>query len=139
MTPAMLHLSIPVADIESSLVFYRDLLGCEAARVEHDRIDFEFFGHHLVAQLSPDEARHRSVQIGNEPYPLRHFGVIVLPQEFKAIAARLQEGRTEFAMKPTTIFAGTSREQQVLIAYDPSGNALEIKALSEPRNVFSPQ
>ena len=75
----MIHLSIPVRDVASTLTFYRDLLGCSASRVQPDRVDFEFFGHHLVAQLSPAEAAHRSVHIGDDNYPLRHFGVIVEP------------------------------------------------------------
>ncbi len=135
---AMLHLSIPIADIGTTLAFYRDLLGCRAARIEPDRIDFEFFGHHLVAQLSPEEAAHRTVNIGKQNYPLRHFGVIVPREQFERIAARLRAVGTEFAMPPEQIFTGTPREQQVLIALDPSGNAIELKSMPDPQQVFTP-
>jgi len=137
MPMAMLHLSIPIRDIDTSLAFYRDLLGCQATRVGQDRIDFDFFGHHLVAQLSEAEAAHRTVSIGEGSYPQRHFGVIVQPDEYQRALGRLNDAAIPFAMKPRTIFAGTPREQSVFLVYDPSGNALEFKALPDPHNVFS--
>ena len=63
MSLALLHLSIPINDVDTSLAFYRDLLGCRATRVQDNRIDFDFFGHHLVAQLSETESAHKSVLI----------------------------------------------------------------------------
>jgi extradiol dioxygenase family protein len=137
MNQAMLHLSIPIREIDESLVFYRDLLGCTATRIQDDRIDFEFFGHHLVAQLSKAEAAHRSVRIGNDDYPLRHFGVIVQPDAYYKVLGRLREAGIPFAMEPRKIFSGTEREQLVFLVFDPAGNALEFKALDDPRLVFS--
>jgi hypothetical protein len=40
-------------------------------------------------------------------------------------------------MQPTQIFTGTPREQLVFLVYDPSGNALEFKALTDSQQVFS--
>lgn len=137
MSLGMLHLSVPIRDIEGSLDFYCKLLGCTATRVETDRVDFDFFGHHLVGQLSEVEASHRSVHIGKDDYPLRHFGVIVSPDAYLQILDRLQKAGVPFAMEPRKIFVGTKREQDVFLVYDPSGNALEIKALPEPQQVFS--
>jgi hypothetical protein len=137
MSLEMLHLSIPIRDVNASLAFYRDLLGCTATRVADDRIDFEFFGHHLVAQLSEVEAAHRSVNIGKDNYPLRHFGVIIRPDVYHQVLHRLQEAGVAFAMEPAEIFVGTPREQSVFLVYDPSGNAVEFKALTEPQQVLS--
>ena len=139
MTRAMLHLSIPINDIQSSLHFYRDLLGCEATRIQDDRIDFHFFGHHLVAQLSPEECLHRSVNIGVDRYPLRHFGVIVESSDYDGMLERMTLAGTPFAMHSKKIFIGTPREQSVCIVYDPSGNAVEVKGLPDPQQVFSSQ
>lgn len=137
MNPAMLHLSIPVREIQSTLAFYRDLLGCTATRTQDDRIDFEFFGHHLVAQLSEAEAAHRSVSIGQDDYPLRHFGVIVESAVYDGMLGRLRRAQVPFAMEPKRIFVGTPREQSVFLVFDPSGNALEVKGLAQPDMVFS--
>jgi uncharacterized protein len=139
MSLAMLHLSIPIREVAATLIFYRDLLGCTATRVQADRIDFQFFGHHLVAQLSPEEAAHRSLSIGDDPYPLRHFGVIVEPDVYERMLTRLRQGRAPFAMEPKRIFVGTPREQSVFLVFDPSGNALEVKGLAQPEKVFSTQ
>lgn len=133
----MIHLSIPIRDLESTLAFYRDLLGCVATRVQGDRIDFQFFGHHLVAQLSALEAAHRSINIGKDNYPLRHFGVIVEPDVYDDLLSRLRHAKVSFAMEPTRIFTGTPREQSVFLVYDPSGNAVEVKGLLQPEQVFS--
>lgn len=137
MTRAMVHLSIPVRDIASTLVFYRDLLGCEATRILDDRVDIAFFGHHLVAQLSAQEAAHKSVCIGRNPYPLRHFGVIVTPEVYDGMLGRLRAAGVAFAMEPDRIFIGTPREQTVFLVFDPSGNAVEVKGMPDPDTVFS--
>ena len=137
MSPSIVHLSIPVVDIASTLKFYRDLLGCGATRILDDRVDIDFFGHHLVAQLSPEEAAHRSVSIGRNPYPLRHFGVIVTPDLYDAMLVRLRAAGVSFAMEPDRIFIGTPREQTVFLVFDPSGNAVEVKGMPKPTEVFS--
>ena len=137
MSPSIVHLSIPVVDIASTLKFYRDLLGCGATRILDDRVDIDFLGHHLVAQLSPEEAAHRSVSIGRNPYPLRHFGVIVTPDLYDAMLVRLRAAGVSFAMEPDRIFIGTPREQTVFLVFDPSGNAVEVKGMPKPTEVFS--
>jgi len=135
----MLHLSIPVRAIEPTLDFYVKLLGCQATRVQDDRIDIDFFGHHLVAQLSEIESAHQSVSIGSPSYPLRHFGVIVKQDIYDTLLDRLTRAQADFAMQPCRIFVGTPREQSVFLVFDPSGNALEIKGLAEPEKVFTSQ
>lgn len=137
MSLAMIHFSIPIREIGSTLEFYRDVLGCEATRVQEDRIDFDFFGHHLVAQLSPEEAAHRSVSIGENSFPLRHLGVIVGEDVYLGMLQKLRQARAPFAMEPKRIFVKTPREQSVFLVYDPSGNAIEVKGLCQPEQVFS--
>ncbi len=137
MNKATLHLSIPVKDIASTVSFYQELLGCKVTRVIEDRADIDFFGHHLVAQLSAVEAAHRSVNIGKNPYPLRHFGVIVESDVYEMMLKKLRAAHIEFAMEPDHIFVGTPREQYVFLVLDPSGNAVEVKGMIKPAQVFS--
>ena len=135
----MIHLSIPIISIEKTLFFYSEVLGCKATRVNEIRIDFNFFGHHLVAQLSPEEASHESVYIGVVPnrYPLRHFGIIVDSVQYHSILDRINSHSIDIAMPAQTIFHGTPREQEVFLLFDPSGNAIEIKGLNNTEAVFS--
>jgi len=137
----MIHISIPIAEIENTLFFYQELLGCKATKIADDRIDFDFFDNHLVAQLSTEEAAHESVYIGTLPnrYPLRHFGVIVQQSTYAAILERLISHQAHFAMPPQKIFVGTPREQNVFLVFDPSDNAIEIKGIDDLQAVFSHQ
>jgi extradiol dioxygenase family protein len=132
------HLSFPVADLERTRRFYEGVLGCTPGRAEPDRIDYNFFGHHIVAQVSPQEAAHESVGVGRERYPLRHFGAIVPRAEFERVARRLREAGARFVIEPEHRHAGTVREQQTLFVLDPFGNGVEFKALAEPQDVFLP-
>jgi len=134
---ATLHLSIPVSDIAKTVIFYQDLLGCKVTRSIEDRADIDFFGHHLVAQLSPVESAHISVNIGKNPYPLRHFGVIVESDVYETMLTKLRSAQVKFAMEPDHIFIGTPREQNVFLVFDPSGNAVEVKGMVKPNQVFS--
>lgn len=135
----MIHLSIPIRTITETLFFYSDVLGCKATKIAPDRIDFDFFNHHLVAQLSEEEAAHESVYIGTHPnhYPLRHFGVVVELDQYQQILDRIHAHQIHFAMPPQTIFHGTPREQDVFLVFDPSGNAVEIKGIKNSNAVFS--
>ena len=47
------HLAIPVHDLEIAREFYGDILGCSTGRESENWIDFNFFGHQLVAHLVP--------------------------------------------------------------------------------------
>lgn len=137
MNMAMIHLSIPIKDIDSTVRFYRDILGCTVTRQQTDRLDIDFFGHHLVAQLSELEASHKSITIGRGNYPLRHFGVIVTPDVYDRMLSSLIAANVDFAMAPDRIFIGTPREQSVFLVFDFSGNAVEVKGMPDPQQVFS--
>lgn len=137
MSMAMIHLSIPIKDIASTVKFYRDILGCTITRQQTDRLDIDFYGHHLVAQLSELEASHKSITIGRGDYPLRHFGVIVQPEVYERMLANLTSAKVMFAMAPDRIFIGTPREQTVFLVFDFSGNAVEVKGMPDPQQVFA--
>jgi len=132
------HFSFPVSDLEKTRYFYCEVLGCQQGRTEPDRIDFKFFGHHIVAQLSEKEASHQSVPVGKEHYPLRHFGAIVPKADFDRLAEQLRAYGATFIIPPESRHVGTVREQSTMMALDPSGNGLEFKALVNPDNVFKP-
>ena len=53
--PPILHLSLPVRDLESSQAFYVDVLGCGLGR-ERDRfIDVWFFGMQVTLHEQPNQ------------------------------------------------------------------------------------
>ena len=53
------HLAFPVRDIAEARAFYGELLGCPEGRSAPEWVDFDFYGHQIVAHLAPDECGHR--------------------------------------------------------------------------------
>jgi extradiol dioxygenase family protein len=141
MTRPRFHLAFPVRDLSEARAFYGDLLGCPEGRSSDDWVDFDFHGHQIVAHLAPEtkmaaEARATS-PVDGEAVPVRHFGVILEPALWRALAERLVAAGTVFLIEPQTRFKGLAGEQQTMFFLDPSGNALEFKAFADDRQVFA--
>jgi extradiol dioxygenase family protein len=132
------HLAFPVRDLDEARAFYAGLLGCREGRSADEWVDFDFFGHEIVAHLSPAEAPHKAHNwVDGEPVPVRHFGVILSLPEWRAIAGKLRESGVRFLIEPTVRFPGQRGEQATMFFTDPSGNALELKAFADDAMVFA--
>ena len=131
------HLAFPVRDLQEARAFYGGVLGCPEGRSAPDWVDFDFHGHQIVAHLAPREIAARTNLVDGEAVPVRHFGVILSPQDWKAVADRLAERGVRFLIEPRTRFAGEAGEQSTLFVTDPSGNALEFKAFADDARVFA--
>ena len=53
---APFHLAFTVRDIAETRAFFGGLFGCTEGFVSDTRVDFDFFGNHLVAHLRRDTA-----------------------------------------------------------------------------------
>ena len=138
MTLPRFHLAFPVRDLEEARAFYGGLLGCPEGRSSPDWIDFDFYGHQIVAHLSPDEVGHKSTSaVDGEEVPVRHFGAILTLPQWEEMAARLKAANTRFVIEPQIRFKGQPGEQATLFFLDPSGNALEFKAFADDAMVFA--
>ncbi len=132
------HLAFPVHDLEQARAFYGGLLGCPEGRSAAEWIDFDFFGHQIVAHLDPKmQPRRHSNPVDGHDVPVPHFGAVLPMDDWKRLADRLEEAGTEFVIEPTIRFAGQPGEQATMFFLDPSGNALEIKAMARPENLFA--
>ena len=132
------HLAFPVRDLAEARAFYGGLLGCPEGRSSDAWIDFDFYGHQIVAHLAPDEVGHKSTSaVDGEDVPVRHFGAILTLAEWEAMAARLKAADTRFVIEPQVRFKGEPGEQATLFFLDPSGNALEFKAFADDAMVFA--
>jgi hypothetical protein len=138
MTLPRFHLAFPVRDLEEARAFYGTLLGCPEGRSSPDWIDFNFYGHQIVAHLSADEAGHRNTSaVDGEDVPVRHFGAILTLDQWHEMADRLRAAGTQFVIEPQIRFKGLPGEQATLFFLDPSGNALEFKAFADDAMVFA--
>lgn len=132
------HLAFPVHDLAAARAFYGGLLGCPEGRSSAEWIDFDFFGHQIVAHLVPGAAaRSAHNHVDGHDVPVPHFGAVLAMDAWEALAARLSEAGVTFAMQPTVRFRGLPGEQATMFFRDPSGNALEIKAMANPENLFA--
>ena len=132
------HLAFPVHDLAAARAFYGGLLGCPEGRSADEWVDFDFFGHQIVAHLVPRaDARAASNPVDGHDVPVPHFGAVLDMAAWDALAARLEAAGVGFAIPPTVRFRGEPGEQATMFFRDPSGNALEIKAMATPENLFA--
>jgi hypothetical protein len=132
------HLAFPVDDLDAARSFYGQLLGCSEGRSSDRWIDFNFFGHQLVAHLAPAETgRAAENPVDGHDVPVRHFGVILEWDAWHALADRLRAAGVQFIIEPGIRFAGQVGEQATMFFLDPSGNALEFKSFTDMRQVFA--
>lgn len=132
------HLAFPVHDLHKARAFYGGVLGCPEGRSADEWVDFDFFGHQIVAHLTPSsDTREETNEVDEKQVPVRHFGVILTPSKFKEIAEKLQSAAARFLIEPQTRFRGLPGEQLTMFVSDPSGNALEFKAFADDRMVFA--
>jgi uncharacterized protein len=134
----LFHLAFPVHDLEAARRFYGGLLGCPEGRSSDTWVDFDFYGHQVVAHLAPEEAGHRRTSaVDGEDVPVRHFGAILSMDEWHRLAGKLKAAGTRFVIEPYVRFKGQVGEQATMFFLDPSGNALEFKAFGDRSQVFA--
>ncbi len=121
----ILHLSIPVRDLEEARRFYVHTLGCEAARARPGYQDIWFFGMQVTLQDRPAELV--PLQAGGG----RHFGVTLKRSAFDALVHHLEGTDVQWVVPVTTDDAGQVTEQTKTKIADPSGNVIEIKTYAD--------
>ena len=132
------HLAFPVRDLAEARAFYGELLGCPEGRSSPDWIDFNFFGHQIVAHLAPEEVGHsKTSAVDGDQVPVRHFGAVLSIPEWEAMAGKLRAAGVKFIIEPHIRFKGEPGEQATMFFLDPSGNALEIKAFADLSSLFA--
>ena len=132
------HLAFPVHDIAAARGFYGGLLGCPEGRSADDWVDFNFYGHQIVAHLAPAEcglAQRNAVD--GHGVPVRHFGIVLPMAEWESLAARLRSRGVTFVIEPYIRFAGEPGEQATMFFLDPSGNAIEVKAFADITRLYA--
>ena len=135
---APFHLAFPVHDLAAARAFYGDLLGCPEGRSSEQWVDFDFFGHQIVAHLIADAGSGAgSNPVDGHDVPVPHFGAVLDMAAWERLADRLTAAGVDFAIPPTIRFKGEPGEQATMFFRDPSGNALEIKAMADPASLFA--
>jgi uncharacterized protein len=138
MTPPPFHLAFPVDDLAAARSFYGELLGCREGRSAEKWVDFDLYGHQIVAHLAPELVRRRATNpVDGEDVPVPHFGVVLPMAEWRQLADKLESAGTNFVIEPTIRFEGQPGEQATMFLLDPAGNALEFKAMADTAKLFA--
>jgi uncharacterized protein len=134
----LVHFSFAVNDLDRARRFYGEWLGCPEGRKLKGRADFNFFGHHIVAHLAPEEVvGDKGRKLTGDKTPLRHFGVVMTLEDFQQAADRLKGAGAEFINEPTVRQPGSIREQMLMTVTDGCGNAIEFKGLRRITDVYA--
>jgi len=132
------HLAFPVHSLAAAREFYGKLLGCPEGRSSDAWVDFDFYGHQIVAHLAPEECGHRTTSaVDGDAVPVRHFGVVLSIPQWNELADKLRAAGTRFIIEPHVRFKGEVGEQATMFFLDPSGNAVEIKAFADMSSLFA--
>ena len=131
------HLAFPVHDLEEARRFYVDTIGCKTGRESDKWIDFDLYGHQIVAHLSPGDCNPVSTNsVDEDNIPCRHFGVILNWKEWEILQNRIIKLNHGFLVEPKIRFKSKPGEQGTFFINDPSGNALEFKTFKNDSMVF---
>ena len=105
-TPALFpfHLAFPVQDLKASRHFYVHILGCDEGRSSNEWIDFNLYGHQIVAHqvTHHDELRQACSLVDGHQVPVRHFGVVLPYQEWHELSENLKAKQVRF-LEPTRV------------------------------------
>ncbi|MDM7924163.1 MAG: VOC family protein [Pyrinomonadaceae bacterium] len=134
----LFHLAFPVHDLDAAREFYGGVLECPEGRSDDHWIDFDLFGHQIVAHLAPESAGIRaSNDVDADHVPVPHFGIVLQMDQWRQLAERLTAKGVKFVIEPKIRFAGEVGEQATMFFLDPSGNALEFKGFNDFSQVFA--
>jgi len=135
------HLAFPVTDLEQAREFYTGVLGCVAGRESQSWIDFDFYGHQIVAHLNKTMPDCPTSLVEGKQVPTRHFGLLLNRDDWEALAQKLdrklKEKNSKFLIPPHIRFEGEIGEQATMFIYDPAGNGLEFKSFSRDADIFA--
>lgn len=134
------HIAFPVDDLAAARHFYGTVLGCPEGRSSDQWIDFDLFGHQIVAHHKPAVSSQEKVHsnpVDGHAVPVPHFGVILEQKDWKVLAERVKAAGVTFVIEPYTRFEGQVGEQSTMFFLDPAGNALEFKAFADLSQLFA--
>ncbi len=133
------HLAFPVRDLVEARAFWGETMGCPEGRSSDSWIDFNFYGHQIVAHCvgAAGGADAGANPVDGHGVPVPHFGIVLELADWQVLADRLTAAGTKFEIAPYIRFKGEPGEQATMFFRDPSGNAIEMKAFADLRQLFA--
>ncbi|MET0286212.1 MAG: VOC family protein [Polyangiales bacterium] len=130
------HLAFPVTDLDQARRFYGGVLGCPEGRCSDVYVDFDFFGHQIVAHIAPPPPPPPDSCFDGHAVPVPHFGLNLDYTSWQQLADRLKQNAIGFVEEPHARLVGKQGEHFTMFLLDPFGNALEFKAFKDHAEQF---
>ena len=130
------HLAFSVDNLEKTREFYTKVLGCKEGRSSSKWVDFDMYGHQVVAHLVSELATVQTNIVDGDDVPSSHFGVILEMADWQRLSKRLKDSNMDFIIAPHIRFKGEAGEQATMFFLDPCGNALEFKSFKNDNMIF---
>lgn len=127
------HCAVCGGDLDVTLKFYTDVLGCRVDNQELGKwADVDFWGNELTLHQSVTrtQCEYHNVDMGAVPVP--HFGIHLEREVFDTVKQKLIDAKWPWVQQPYVRFAGTEYQQETMFVSDPAGNIIEIKSLVNP-------
>ena len=100
------HVAFPTTNLNVTKEWYTNILGCTIGRSSNKWIDFNFYGHQIVAHLVEDVSQEINPNtVDSKSVPPRHFGVILTPSEWTELSHHLSLHNIDFIIKPYIRFS----------------------------------
>jgi extradiol dioxygenase family protein len=134
------HIAFPVDDLDAARSFYGITLGCAEGRSSSQWIDFDLFGHQIVAHLKPGTSgagtHHNAVDGHDVPVP--HFGVVLPMETWEALAERLRRAEVISEAQEVLVYATTLSRMSRKTQNPPYYNVLvRIDSLTANEQTFT--
>ena len=136
-TRSLFHFSLNVTDLDAARRFYGGVLGCAEGRSTDTWVDFDFFSHQLSLHLGEPLKTARTGRVGDTLVPMPHFGLVLMRQDWQALADRLTQAGVDFVLPPQLRFEGQPGEQWTMFFCDPFGNPIEVKGFASIEQVYA--
>jgi extradiol dioxygenase family protein len=132
------HLAFPVSELAEARRFNGGLLMCAEERSSDEWVDFDFYGHQIVAHKVAELPRRDAGNVlDGEHVPVPHFGVIL--GAWRALADRLRSSGVQFVVEPGIRFEGSQASRRAGDDVLPRSlrHALEFKVFRDPSRLFA--
>ena len=136
------RLTIPVKDLPATRRFYGEILGCPEGRSGDTWVDFDLWGHQIVAQTIGEKV---DAQADDGPIPIRHFGLLLHHSALDELITRLAAHDVPLIVEPSPQSEGPTQGNHQgpvqgnkrCVVHDPGGNVLSFESTSDDRHVFA--
>ena len=125
-----IRIGIRVENLEDSLRFYVEKLGCQVLRETGASAEIDFFGYSVVLHIRSEDSPIREVK-DTSLYKDSYFGLIVSWADWHQAVSHLTYVGTKFKENPEIVVNNSGEREAFFILEDPSKNLLRFVAYDE--------